>query len=169
MNLNDEQAARLEARLRKLRPAAVPPALLARLRAKPPVISAWRAPWRWLLGSPALWPTAAATVAAIIFCTVFGHRVAPGPAGAPRVGPVANAAVPAPAASMLAGTQAAESADYVVGARKLGVWTSPEGRPYNVIQCLALNRTVWRNDGRKTEFEQLEPRQRLLLVAMDTQ
>jgi hypothetical protein len=175
MNNHHDTDAELEARLKQLRPAPASPELLARLRAHPPLAFARREPKRpwWRLPVPVLWPTAmAAAAAGVLLILTLEHRSTTNRTGGQVAAiPTATArpAVPSAVKNVEAGLKAEASADFLVGARKVGVWTSPEGQAFNVIQCLALNRTVWRNVERGDEFEKLEPRQRVLLVAMDTQ
>ena len=147
MNLDDDSFQALENRLRAHRPAPLPPELMARLRAARP------APRR-VIAFPLLW-TAAAAAAAIVTCTLAFHRPPPRPAPLARTAP----------ADGLTTT----SNQYLVGARKVGVWSAPDGHAYQVVQCLAVNRSVWRQPDGGERVELLEPQQRVLLLAMGTQ
>ncbi len=156
MGDNDPVGA-LEARLKSLRPAAVPPDLMERLRAVRPQPGVQpqrgaRFPLAW----------AAAAAAAVLLAGVFAlcHAV-------PQRQTRASSAPAGVSAS--AGLTALPSQDYIVGARRAGVWRSPDGRAYRVIQCLAVNQTVVGHPGGGAQVELREPRQRVLLLAMKNQ
>lgn len=62
----------------------------------------------------------------------------------------------------------AETVDYILGARELGICRAPDGSPYKVVQCVGLSRQVWENTGDGRRLAQTVPQQRVLLVKMNT-
>lgn len=153
MNDADEKIAELEARLRRLRPASVPPELMARLRAAAPASAP--APAR-AARFPRLWAAAAAALVACagLFSWVRGPRPAPPPGAA---------------AAAVAELEAESPREVLVGARQAGIWTAPDGRLYRVVQCLSMSRTVLHEPGKGAQVDVLEPRPRVVLLAMGSQ
>jgi hypothetical protein len=134
---------KLEERLRSLRPAPVPPALLGRLHHAEPERRRF-----------ALRTSVAVAAAAMI---------------AVGVGLVHWRSTPHRPATADTSPGARSMGELVLAARDAGVWHAEDGRPYRVVHCLTAGSAVpeglpdgtWRVRG--------APRQRVLLVAMSTQ
>lgn len=157
MNCDDDKTGAWEARLKSLRPAPVPPGLMARLRAACPQPAAQP---RCGARFPLAW-AAAAAAAVLLVCVLMPSRPVP---------QRQTGAAPVPAGEgTSADLTAAPSQGYIVGARSAGVWRAPDGRAYRVIQCLAVNQTVVGRSDQGAQVELLEPRQRVLLLAMKSQ
>jgi hypothetical protein len=152
MNFADETTEALEARLKKLRPVPVPPELMARLRAAAP---AARVPPQRAVRFPLAWAAAAAAAAVLASVRLLDREPA-GPS-------------PAAPAKALAELAAESSREILVGARQAGTWTAPDGQMYRVVQCLSMNRTVLREPEKGAQVDVLEPRPRVLLLAMGSQ
>ncbi len=151
MNGGDEEWGALEARLSRLRPAAVPAEVMARLRAIPEGAAAGWRPARLALSA-----LAAAAAAAIALAGHFLWRGG-GVAAVPYEGCAAAAVT------------SRTTRGQVVDARDAGVWYADDGRAYRVVRCVAVDETVLSGARQAAQVRVLEPRQQLLLVAMKSQ
>jgi hypothetical protein len=160
MNFTDEPSDALETRLKKLRPSPVSPELLSRLRAVAPVTAA-----RLKRGVrfPLVWAAAAAASAALVLVNLFEFTQ-------PSLRPAALAVAAAPVVESSAAERTDESSkEFLVGTRAAGTWTAPDGQMYRVVQCLSMNLTVLRDPSRGEQKDVMEPRPRVLLLAMGLQ
>ena len=153
-----------ENELRRVKPAAPSPELMARLRAtlpastKPEPKAAPLVPF-WLRFALPL-----AAAAALVLMVLPG-RAPDKPVS--RIASVTPDRMPAESPVAPAARQV-EASDYLLGARELGVVHAPDGKPYRVVQCVGVSKQVWENeaDGRRVVKDL--PHQQVLLVAMDT-
>lgn len=150
-----------EKRLRNIRPAAPPPDLMARLlNARPADAPAAQAadagdhrPRRpvMLLLRRAL-PFAAALVIAVGLALHISHRLRPD--GEPSPEHVAAGPL--------------QSTDCLLGARELGIVHAADGRLYRVVHGVGLGIELWKGATPGMVTERAVPRQRVLLVSMNS-
>ena len=157
MNFTDEPSDALEPRLKKLRPFPVSPELMSRLRAVAPDKAA---PPNRAARVPLVW--AAAAAAALVLASLFDRMQ-------PALRPAASAVAATTAETPATGLAAQSSREVLVGARSAGTWTAPDGQMYRVVTCLSMNQTVLREPGKGAQVDVIEPRQRVLLLAMGSQ
>lgn len=161
MNEHDKALALLEARLSKLRPSPVPKKQMESLRRCVPAREV--APrtgfifsyWRGVAIAATLALLGGAALVSLMRTGGDAHTV---------TGRVEGDQ------SFLDNRMVRISSDqYLIGVRKLGVWSSPDGTAYRVLQGVSMNQTVFQDDVEGTELKLLKPQQRVLLMAMATQ
>ena len=154
-----------ENELRRIKPAAPSPELMARLRATLPA-STRPAPAPQLEVRPVLrvrfWLHLALPLAAAAALSLMMLR-----SPAPQPGPVVPS-TPIQTAAVAPSAHQVESSDYLLGARELGIVRSPDGKPYRVVQCVGVSKQVWENETDGQRVVKDLPQQQVLLVAMDT-
>jgi hypothetical protein len=151
---NDEfQDALLEQRLKKLRPVPLTKQQTDRL------LEALPAPHRRAVPLRVWWTLAAAAVV-LISVTIPGVLTSPAPVPEKAVAAVAAASVP--------NLQFLAATNQVVETRHEGTCQGSNGQPYEVLRCLSLKRSLWRNPKDGQDVEVVWPEQRVLLVAANT-
>lgn len=153
MSTDDFQDAQLEQRLKKLRPTPLTTQQADRLLAAAASAHRRPAPFR-------AWWTLAAAAAVVIAVTIPGVLSPPAPV---PVKPAVAAAEPA-----VPNLQFLEATNQVVETRREGVCQGSNGQPYEVLRCLSLKRSLWRNPKDGQDVEVVWPEQRVLLVAANT-
>lgn len=134
-----------EQRLQQLRPAEPRPEVRTRLEN----IAVPARPQRtWIAALRIAAPLAAA--AALVLAAVWS-RPAPQKTSAPVV------ATPEPVGS---------PAECLLGARELGIYHAPDGRPYRIVQGIAMSQEAWRDPADGRLLTRAVPQQKLLLVSM---
>jgi len=154
-----------EEKLRKIKAAPPSAKLMARLqRTLPQEI---KAPGQTRLETPEHWNwrmiflRIATPLAASVLIILAVKHYLPGLTVSP------GGIVSAPAQVAELQIRPVETVDCILGARKIGTYQAPNGNPYQVVQCVGLNRQVWENmkDGRRAA--RTTPRQQVLLISMN--
>lgn len=150
MKTDDEQ---VEARLRQIKPAATSPDFLARLRATRPAPA-----------KPAnsniirFFIPLAAAATLVVGLSVYFSSDQNQPA--PQL-----AAAPAENSSALRPVQ---QTDCVLGAREVGIYRTPEGRPYRVVESVGIGSETWEDTATGERKTRTFPQQQVLLVSMNS-
>lgn len=143
---------KVEALLRRVQPAAPSATFLARLQAtRPAPVKA--APIRKSSFIGFVFPLAAAAVLLMTLSVVFfKHWSRP-----------ARLATAQPAT-----LRTVEQMDCVMGARELGIYHAPDGRPYRVVQSVGFGSATWEDVKSGARRTSTVPQQQLLLVSLNT-
>ena len=149
MSPEDEK---IEALLRTVKPVAPSAAFLARLEAtRPAPVQAERV-WRKRFSDFAFPLAAAALLLFTLSAAFVAHWNRPVP------GASAQAAAP----------RTVEQIDCVMGARELGIYHTPDGRPYRVVQSIGFGSATWEDVKSGERRTSTVPQQQLLLVSLHT-
>lgn len=143
---------KLEQLLRGIQPAAPSADFLARLEATRPAPTQAECVQRRSFSDFAF-PLAAAALLLFTLSAAFvahWHRPAPG------------------AGAQTATLRAVEQIDYVLGARELGIYHAPDGRPYRVVQSIGFGCATWEDAKSGERRTSATPQQQLLLVSLNT-
>lgn len=149
-----------EVRLKKLRPSPLSPDVMRRLQACRPKERKRATTARFLVAAVTMAATALLLLAGVLLAlkaTSSDDRGTLGRKEGPKQVAVDDQMV-------IKSTER-----YLIGARPVGVWSSPNGRAYKVVQGMAMNQTVFRHPGNGAELKMIEPQQRVLLVALSPQ
>lgn len=146
MNTDDEK---FEALLRQVKPAAPSAELLERLRATRPAAPARPNIIRFIL------PLAAAAALVIGLTLHFSD----------------NTSAPTktePAVAQSATVRPVQQTDCVLGAREVGIFRAPDGRPYRVVQSVGIGSETWEDTATGERKTRTFPQQQVLLVSMNS-
>jgi hypothetical protein len=149
MNPDDEK---FEALLRQVKPAAPSAEFLERLRATRPAVPAKPARpniIRFII------PLAAAAALVIGLTLYFSD----------------NTSAPTMAASAVAQSatvRPVQQTDCVLGAREVGIFRAPDGRPYRVVQSVGIGSETWEDTATGERKTRTFAQQQVLLVSMNS-
>jgi hypothetical protein len=155
MENNEHNLDKLEKLMEGLKPAPASDTFLAKMRVSRPA----HKPRLFNILVPLAW---AAGISILIGSTSLLVYNRPSAASRP---------MPAPAAAKAeshAGLKLDGAIDWVIGCKEVAVWKSPSAKPYRVVQCLSVRASIWRNPVTGKQVVETEPRQKVMLVPMDT-
>lgn len=154
MTDNPEKLEAFESRLRSLRPAPLSEQARCRLMAACP------APRR----SRSLWVSLAWAAGLTLFLGSLWLGAMKGREGTTAtVASKAGSVTPAPSPELK------DTTDWVLGCREVAIWHSPDGVPYRVLQWLTVQQSTWKDPVSGKQVVIAEPKQRVVLLAMDSQ
>lgn len=61
-----------------------------------------------------------------------------------------------------------DTTDWVLGCRQIAIWHSPDGVPYRVLQWLTIQQKTLKDPVSGKEMTKAEPKQRVVLLAMES-
>ena len=141
-----------EARLRSVRPTPLSAGARSRLLAACPARR--RAAW-----IPLAWAAGLTLFVGLSWLGAMKGREGAPATLASRGGVV----IPSPAPELK------DTTDWVLGCREVAIWHSPEGVPYRVLQWLTVQQNTWQDPVSGKQVVKAEPKQRVVLLAMDSQ
>ena len=156
MENNEHNLDKLEKLMEGLKPAPASDRFLAKMKSARPVLK----PRQFNILVPLAWAAGISILIGVTSLFVYNRPSTPAS--------IASAPKPMLASQSHAGLTLDGAVDWVIGCKEVAVWKSPSAKPYRVVQCLSVRASIWRDPVTGKQVVETEPRQKVMLVPMDT-